>query len=62
MKPAVKKRKTIKAALVYAQEIVNMRNAMMSACAAAYFKAHPEALKYQAEIMEAANRLSPTAP
>lgn len=62
MKPSVKKRKVIKAALVYAQEIVNMRVAVMDACEAAYFKAHPEALKYRDEIMKAANALSPTAP
>ncbi len=60
-KPPKGKRKTVKAALIYAQEIVNMRAAVMAACAAAYFRAHPEALKYQAEIMEAAEKMVPRA-
>lgn len=58
-KRANRKRKIIKAALVYAQEIVTMRAAMMACCEMAYFKAHPEALKYKNEIMVEAEKMVP---
>lgn len=59
MKTKAKRRKIVKAALIYAQGIVNMRVAVMAYCEMAYFKAHPEALKYKDEIMVEANKLHP---